>query len=260
MRPQDWLYKETFFSKDSLFQTEVSGGSYGVAGDAIPYSMQNDEVLTIVLFCLFVLAVITFSNAKGFMIRQAKRFFYQPHEGTSEITETSSEVRFQVCLVFLTSLLLSLICYFYTLETLGGSFVLDSPYLLIVVFLAIILCYFSLRAGLYALVNRVFFDGKRNGQWMKDFIFVTILEGMLLFPAVLLQVYFGLSLQSVEVYFAIVLILVKLLTIYRSYIIFFRGNIVSIQFFLYFCALEIMPLLALWGVLDITANSLKYIF
>jgi hypothetical protein len=57
-----------------------------------------------------------------------------------------------------------------------------------------------------------------------------------------------------------VLIIVKIMTFYKCYIIFFRQNVVSLQIILYLCALEIVPLLALWKILDFTANSLKINF
>jgi len=83
---------------------------------------------------------------------------------------------------------------------------------------------------------------------------------VLLFPAVILQAYFGLSIQNVEIYFIIVLIIVKILTIYKCYVIFFRQSVVKLQIILYFCTLEIVPLLAFWGALVITANNLKINF
>ena len=72
--------------------------------------------------------------------------------------------------------------------------------------------------------------------------------------------YFDMPIRNVEIYFATVLFLVKLMTFYKCYLIFFRQNVVSLQIILYLCALEIVPLLVLWGVLDFTANSLKINF
>lgn len=80
---------------------------------------------------------------------------------------------------------------------------------------------------------------------------------MLLLPVVLLQVYFDLEIQSVVIYFIVVLILVKILTFYKCYFIFFRKAGVILQIILYFCALEIVPIAALWGALVITGNHLK---
>ena len=123
-----------------------------------------------------------------------------------------------------------------------------------------VLGYFLLKALLYTAVNHVFFDNKRNGQWMKSQMFITAVEGMLVFPIVLLQVYFDVDTKNVIIYFTVVLVLVKILTIFKCYTIFFSRNIVRLQIILYLCALELMPLLALWRAMVIVANQLKINF
>jgi hypothetical protein len=95
---------------------------------------------------------------------------------------------------------------------------------------------------------------------MKSFLFITSLEGALLFPLVVLHAYFNLSLDHVVFCFLVVLSIVKMLTIYRTFVIFFRRNVVQLQIILYFCTLEILPLLAFWSALEITAFSLKINF
>lgn len=253
-------YREGFFSKDTLFHPELPGGRYGTAGDPVPYSVRGDNVIASLLLACFVLAVIALSNVRGFITRQLRSLFYQPSEGTTEVGETAGEVRFQVFFVFLAALLLSLLYYFYTLRVIGETFVLESQYYLIVIYLGVVMGYFLLKLLLYGIVNNTFFDGKRNGQWVKAFLFITTLEAILLFPPVLMQGYFDMDVQNVETCFVIVLFFVKLLTIYKCYAIFFRRNVVYLQIILYFCALEVVPLLALWRVLDITANNLKINF
>lgn len=250
-------YKEGFFSKDSLFHPELEGGRYGAMGDPVPYSVRGDDVITSLLLVFFVLAVIAYSHVRGFFTRQAKNFFSKPREGATTMTETGTEERFQVYIVFLTSLMLSTLYYFYSLHYKGDAYVLSSQYYLILIFWAIFLLYFLVKMGLYTLVNIVFFDGKRNLQWIKSLLFVIALEGIISFPAIVMGPYFDMSIGKVEIYFSIVLILVKLMTFYKAYIIFFRQNVVGLQIILYLCALEIVPLMVLWGVLDITANSLK---
>ena len=91
-------------------------------------------------------------------------------------------------------------------------------------------------------------------------MFIIALENILFFPIILILANLGLSVGYVETYFVSVLIFVKLLTIYKYYVIFFRENVVRLQIILYFCALEMVPLLSLWGVLDITVKSLKINF
>ncbi len=253
-------YRESFFSKDTLFHPELPGGRYGVAGDPVPYSVHQDNVITSLLLACFIFSVIAFANARRFIIRQAKNFFYPPREGMSDIAETSNELRFQMALVFITCLLISLLFYFYTLNYIGETFILRSQYTLITIFLAITIGYFLIKGGLYTFTNLVFFDGKRNQQWLKSMLFIITVEGVLFFPAILLGAYFELDVEKIGLYVIISLVFVKLLTIYKCYSIFFRRNVVSLQIILYLCTLEIVPLLAYWGVLLITANNLKINF
>ena len=250
-------YREGFFSKDTLFHPELPGGRYGTAGDPVPYNAQNDHIITLILLLCFVMAFISISSVRDFIARQTKNFFY----GTrAEITETTNEWRFQLFLVFLTGLQLALLYYFYTLNYISDTFVLASQYHLIAIYLAIILGYFLFKMVAYSIVNGVIFDSKRNGQWIKQYMFITSVEGVLFFPDVILQAYFNLSARFVIIYFTIALILVKILTIYKCFTIFFQRNVVSLQIILYLCALEIVPMLLLWRILGITANNLKINF
>ena len=58
----------------------------------------------------------------------------------------------------------------------------------------------------------------------------------------------------------IVLIIVKILVLFKCFLIFFRQSVVKLQIILYFCTLEIIPLLLLWVAMVYTANSLKINF
>lgn len=250
-------YREGFFTKDSLFHPELKGGRYGVAGDPIPYTIHDDNVLTgLLLFC-FMMVVIAFSSTRNFIIRQTKSFFYITYENIGEVHETTTDLRFQIFLVALTSLMLALFFYFYTLHFIGDSFILESQYYLIAIYLAVFLLYFLLKTTLYSIVNNILFSSKKNIQWQRSHIYLISIEGVMLFPALLMQAYFAVSMEIVTIYAAVVLIIVKILTLFKCWYIFFSRNVVKLQIILYFCALELVPMLFLWGTLDITANILK---
>ena len=253
-------YREGFFSKDSLFHPELPGGRYGVAGDPVPYTVQHDNVIISLLLLLFVLATIAFSNSRHFVVRQTKNFFSTNREGMTDITETAVEIRFQAFLTFLNSLLLSILFYFYTLNFIGETFLLDSQYHLIAIFLGMTVVYYLVKTMLYAIVNNVFFDGKKNRQWMKSFLFITSIEGVSLFPLVVVWTFFDISIQNAVIYVVIVISIVKILELFKCFLIFFRQNVVKLQIILYFCTLEIIPMALLWGALVFTANSLKINF
>ena len=108
--------------------------------------------------------------------------------------------------------------------------------------------------------NTIFFDSKKRGHWTWTQSFITALEGIALFPAVMLEVYFTPSIQNVAFYFVSIVILAKILTLYKCWSIFFRQKSIFLQIILYLCALEIVPMLALWGTLVMITNELKVIF
>ena len=244
------------YSKDTLFHASISMGQKGVLGAPAPYTVSSDNTITGLLLGCFVLAVIALGNSWNFLARQVKHFFYMPRN-VAEITETSSEIRFQLFLMLVTALLISILFFFYSTIFLPGDYIMESRLSVIGIYFGIVTTYFVAKAALYSVVNNVFFEGKKNGQWWKTFLFLISLEGSLLFPIVLLQVYFDVSTQTTLIYTIFVLVLVKILTFYKGYVIFFKRIERFLQFILYFCALEVIPVLSLWGILTIIGNYLK---
>ena len=101
---------------------------------------------------------------------------------------------------------------------------------------------------------------RKNKKFLTSLLFITSLEGILLFPSVLLLAYFHIPPQSVVYYCATVVVLAKILTFYKAHVTFFRQNADFLQIILYFCALEMIPLFALWGGLAVIVNFLKVNF
>uniref|UniRef100_A0AB33J2L6 DUF4271 domain-containing protein n=1 Tax=Prevotella sp. GTC17254 TaxID=3236794 RepID=A0AB33J2L6_9BACT len=253
-------YKESFFSKDSLFHPELRGGRPGVAGDPVPYTVAGDNLITSILLGSFILTMLAFSQSRRFILRQAKNFFYVQHsDRPTAVSETGGEMRFQIFLIFQTCLLLSLLYFFYTKAQLNDTFVIEQ-YQVIGIYTGSIASCFLLKIILYSFINWVFFDRRRNIQWLHSYLFIGAMEGVVLFPAIMLLAFFNLTVSTISIYVIIVLVLLKLLLFYKSHLIFFRGRTFFVQNFLYFCALEILPLLALWGALVTMNGYLKINF
>ena len=250
------LVNTSFFEGKPGYHPEIKGGRQGVAGDPIPYSIARDSTIsTILLFC-FVVAIVGFSQSARFIMLQFKTMFRQPSEKTTEISETASELRFLFFFVMQTCLLGALIGFFSMRDKIAANFT-DDQHIAIVVFGIVILLYFLLRIALYQLTGWVFFDKKQTRQWMKFMLFSFSTIGVVLYPLVLLDAYFNLSVKTTLTCVAIIVILFKLLAFYKSFLIFFSKKAVYLQFFLYFCALEIVPLFAMLACLVVSGNYFK---
>ena len=249
------FYEESFFSRDTLYRPELPARSSGVAGDVPSAWLHGDDVTTTVLIACFMLAVVMFSRVRGFMSRQLRSFRYVLST-TSGIIDTPSENRAQLVLVVLTCVFLGVLYYFHVVTSVGDTFVLDTPHGVIAIFVGIVMAYVVLKVLLYMLVGSIFFDRKRNVQWLHAYVFLLLLLCLFIMPAVFVMEFGVFPAYYVEIYFAFVLFLVKMMTIYRCDAIFFRQSVVRLQIILYLCALELIPLLALWAILSMVAQSL----
>ena len=247
--------KERFLADDSLYHPELAHEPFGVAGDPVPYSISNDNIITSLLLGCFILTLLAFAISKSFIVQQIKKFIYIPRREDIQ-TPTSGEVLALFFFAFQTCLLLALAYFFYVKAYVADTFVFEEEYLFIGLLFLVILVYAILKYPLYTLVNYTFFLGENNKQWQYIMLLLSAIEGGGLFPAVLFQSYFEAPPLNVIIYVVFVLVLVKILTFYKCYVIFFRKNGLFLQIFLYFCTLEIIPLLALWGGLGIITNAL----
>ena len=131
-----------------------------------------------------------------------------PHGNVQEFSETSGELLMQLFLIVQTCLLFALL-YFFHANTNGNDAFLFDQYLIIGIYAGIFLLYFLLKMLLYQGVGWVFFNPKKNGQWIRFFLFLVSFEGILIFPLVLLQSFFSLSTKTVAIYVASVVISLK---------------------------------------------------
>lgn len=252
-------YTESFFSTDSMFHPEVAGRSQGVSGDPVPYTVAGDSWVSSVLILCFILASLAISRSRQLIAQQVKRFFPTGSSEKLTLNETSEEFRYQLFFVVVTCLMLGIGYFLYSQGSGPATYVLPE-YWVMGICVAIVMAYFLLKFSLFAIVNSVFFDRRDNEQWLKSYLFLVALEGALLFPVIMLVAYFSLPMRIAGVCVAFILIFIKILSIYKCKTIFFKKTGVFLQIFLYFCALEVIPLLALAGSLSMVSQYLRINF
>lgn len=252
-------YQEAALWGDSSLHAEADSVQYGEIAEILPYSASHDDVITLLLLVGFFFLMVSVAYNFEFIKRQLRHFF-NGQNSDSSIIETGTELRLQLIMVIVTCLSYALLAYLYATHDLTVSYILSSEYLLLLLFFGAFLLFYALRFLLYQAVNLVFFDNVRNKKFLTSLLFVSAIEAVMLFPLVLLLVYFQFAPRNALTYCIIVLVLVKILTIYKAYLIFFKQNSFFLQIFLYFCTLEIVPLFSLLGGLAVIVKSLKVIF
>ena len=246
---EDSTHITSILSGDTLY-VDRDASRLGEQGDPMPDTIANDNVITSIVLVCFLVALFASAQSLQFITRQAKNFFTIPRREFSDMSETSNELHFQLFLNCQTCLVMGVLFFFSIRAVVPvAPFSSLGQYGGIAVFTLIFAAYFLVKQMLYWLTGWVFFNHQKIGQWTDANMFLISVEGVLLLPSVFLTAYFDFSLKSVLIYVLIVIVLVKILTLYRSSVIFFHLKASYLQNILYFCALEVVPALILCGLL-----------
>ena len=255
----------TTFAASSAFNDSLNSTALYIAkvtegelGTPRPYSVHHDDVLTLLLLLCGVLLLVVIGSSWRTVKNLFKEFFFPSAAEDNDVLTGISPLLFFFCTT--TCVVVALCSFIYADSEMKGFFVIDSPIAIVGIFFAAAAVYLLLKWLVYSIVNNVLFGGNKSLQWSRAFFFVTALEGMLLFPLLLMVIYFKLSVEKGLYYFIFVLLLCKILAFFKSRSIFFRQKILFLQNILYFCALEITPLLAFGGAWLILAHFLKVKF
>ncbi len=232
----------------------------GMAGDPVPYQFRTDSVVTSLIMLSFFCMVWVISRSRRYLQLQLKQFFRQRQRENLFVERTQTEMRGQVSLIFQTCFLLGVLFFDFTQENQTQVFNLVSPYLLLGTSVGICCIYYLLKISLYSFINNVFFTARQRAQWTQAYLLSVLGLGVMLLPVTLLVVYFDLSYENMYVCVLILLILDKLLLIYKSFTIFFGYTFGWVHLILYFCTLEIVPLLMLFRIIAYVNNLLMTIY
>lgn len=246
------LHKLDSASRDTAVYTVQQPA--GIIGDPVPYRFKNDHIVTALLLISFFLVVWVISHSKNFITRQVQDFFSNRFRPNLFAERTQKELRGQVFLIFQTCFTLGLLFFDFVREHQSQVFANVSPYWIIGLCVSLCFIHYLFKIGLYNFVNAVFFTRSEASRWNDTYLLSILALGLGIFPVGLLMIYADLSSRVLTILLFCTLALVKTLLFYKCYTIFFKQSFGVVHLFLYFCTLEIIPLLVLSRVL-IIANS-----
>lgn len=250
-------YRQTFFDGNHFMHPEVSDSRLGIQETPLPYRLRTDDGITAIVLVVFMLMLVLFSKSKKALLKQAKELFNPPREYhnlfNDEPDNQQHSIKLLVCLTLLTISL-----QLFGLNGLENHTVITSetPYLALLSTTLVITGYYLIKKLSYHFVNWTFFDKTKNKRWQETYTFTYAAEGLLLFPLVLLTIYFDLNTLQAWLYIGFVVFLTRIILLYETYIIFFPKIHGILHLIVYFCALEIMPLFGLWQALIYTNDIL----
>lgn len=225
-------------------------------GEPMPYLLRSDPAITgIFLLCFFLMSIALGRNRK-YIAQRLKNLFVQ-RDRISLFDESGDAVHsYTVVLASLTCFLSGVYLYRYFLV--AEVYVIDSVphFLLLGVYVACALVFVLLKGAFYDFVNWIFFNKEQRRSWRKTFFDLVGGICFLLFPVLLLVVYLNLDFQISNYFIFFVLLISELVLFYKCIRNFFSQIYGCLHFILYFCALEVVPLILFWKVIDYINNIL----
>lgn len=222
----------------------------GVAGDPVPYRLRHDDIVTSTLLVSFVLMMWVIAASWKFLRVMVKDFFYHRIRPNLFADRVDTELRGRFFLVAQTCFLQGILFVDYVQDALPETFEQASPYGLLAIATTVVGIYYLSKLCFYNFVNSVFFDAAHRRLWNDTYFVSILLIGVILLPLTLLVVFFDLPFSQALSAYVLLMAFVKILLLYKANRIFFSSFSGSLHVILYFCALEIAPLLFAWGLLE----------
>lgn len=249
-------YKDMgFFQGDSLAHPEVKLVQTGFDGVLRPYQLWRDDLVTLFVVVCFVLLVMMQKRIRSYVVSHAKEFFFPSKNITrKEKVSNSTDKLIPLVLMFLLSVMGGLGLYMYTQRQQHLFLGQMSPYLLIGIYTGIWMVYFVCKKILSGFVNWIFFDKSKRKVWKKSIFFLFSVESLLVFPVIIITIYLNLPPYIPLWIILIIGFIIKILHLYKTFLIFFPKIYGTLHLIVYFCTLEIMPLLAVFMALNRVTN------
>ena len=250
-------FNQGYFSNKAMFHPELPYRSFGKSADPLPYMLWRDDWVTGGLLLCFVILVLTVNKMRHHLRQQSKDFFVAPREKTGLLAvETGSESRARLFMLFQLCLLGGIFMFAYSQHELHFFLGQLSPRWLLGIYVVSFIAFFVLKFMLGKFINWIFFPKSQQKIWNDSYSYIISVESILFFPLALTFVYFRFPFEKIAIIFLFILLIIKILVAFKAYRIFFPKFHCLLHLFAYLCALEIMPLLALWKSLAILTEHL----
>ena len=243
----------SYFSSDSMFHAEMPYRPFGFSSTATPFRIRNDAWSgLLLLLCLILAASLVLRLRKKFGELLAAVFFPIPGKADEPLVDDPLRYSTRLIAVALLSLTAAMVTFTYTQHDAGFFPFPETPYILFAAFLALWLAYFLLKRLMESFVNWMFFRKEKIFTWQRAYTFLYVMEAMLFLVISLVIVYLPISQEKALFLTLGVVAFVKILLLFKTYRIFFPKMYGTLHLIVYFCTLELMPLLVMQQILTFT--------
>ena len=234
----------------SLMHTEIAYKSFGFEATATPFRIRfNEWSGVLLLVCLILAASLILRLRKNFV--EVLRGVFLPIPGKKEEPLVDDPLRYSTRLIAvgLLSLTAAMVTFTYTQHEVEYYSFPETPYILFGAFFLLWIVYFLMKRMMSSFVNWIFFRSEKIFTMHRAYTFLYVVEAMLSLAFAMIVVYLPIPHDKIMILAFALIIFVKILLLFKTYQIFFPKMYGTLHLIVYFCTLELMPLLVIQQVL-----------
>ena len=228
----------------------------GFDGEPVPQTLRDTPAVTVILLACFLLLAYALKGNHKYIGHRLKNLFVQKRR-VSLFDDSADTSHGFIALLSLVSCTLSGVCL-YKYCVIAEPLLSDhaSALFLLGIYTACICAFVLLKWGTYGFVNWIFFDEEQKESWNRACFDLLGSVSLLLFPLLLVSVYLNVNFRISNYLMLLVLLIAELVLFYKCNRNFFSQFYGFLHFILYFCALELVPLILFWKVINYINNIL----
>lgn len=212
-----------------------------IEGIPIPYSSQTDDIIAFVLLACFLMSAYILGRSGKLLLQEGKDFILNKERNNLFVVSTAADMRNQLLLTSQLCVLAGIyfVCYFELSDP--GLFNSIPSHVILLAYILFSSVYIILKWVLYSSIGWVFFENGRTKFWMDSYSVLLYHLSLVSFPLVLILVCLDLNINIVVIVGGVVLIITKILLLFKCLKVFLNKTDGLFLIILYFCALEIVP-------------------
>lgn len=221
----------------------------GHAGNFKLFTLEQDDgVFALLLLCFLCITRIYKGGVSFFS--ENMRLLFSSRENINLFSQTTiREFWFNFILIFQSILLTSVILFDYFLVSNSNKIPVHSFYT-ITMFIVVISSFLAIKYCFYRFTGWVFGVQKKLDVWLRTYMIVIEMLGIIAFIPTLILVY-SVNFQLSFIHFLIILFVIsRIILFYRVSVFFLQSNVNILYLITYLCNVEIIPYILLFYFLE----------
>jgi len=239
-----------YFSSEKLsaYIPDVDKEQSGYRGVERPFTLEGDDGIFALLLVCFVFFTRIYKGGFSFF-KENSRLLFSARKNLSMFSETTTtEFWFNFILVFQTVLLASIIMFDSFLE-LEQYPVPHNSFYTVSLFAVTISAFLGIKYLIYRLAGYLFNIQSYIDIWLRNYMIVLEMMGIIAFIPTLMLVYSQNFHQYLLLFFLVLFILSRIILFYRLITFFLKAHVNFLFLIAYLCSLEIIPYFILHQIL-----------